>query len=74
MSSEESDQTHNKVVRLVTYLEKTLALDDNVIRDFRASILEPSPRWMADYPTDLDNLHIKTNGTGNAASLTKPTV
>jgi len=72
--SDESSQTHNKVVRLFTYLEKALALDDNVIRDFRASILEPSPWWVADYPDDLDNLYIRRNGPEDDASLQDGTI
>ena len=46
----------NKIVRLFTYLEKALALDDTIVRDFRSSIVAPSPWWLADYPRDLENL------------------
>lgn len=63
MSDEKSTDSHNKVVRLFTYLEKALALDDSIIRDFRNSVFEPSPWWVADYPTDLENLYIKKNET-----------
>ncbi len=62
MDDVKSAESHNKVVRLFTYLEKALSLDDIVIRDFRTSLLDPSPWWVADYPTDMDNLHIKING------------
>ncbi|MDP3057612.1 MAG: AAA domain-containing protein [bacterium] len=54
-----SAKTQNKIVRLFTYLEKALALDDTIVRDFRSSMIPPSPWWLADYPRDLDNLFIR---------------
>lgn len=56
---EVSEKTQNKIVRLFTYLEKALALDDTIVRDFRSSLVSPSPWWLGDYPQDLDNLQIK---------------
>lgn len=56
---EVSAEAQNKIVRLFTYLEKALALDDTIIRDFRSSIISPSPWWLADYPRDLENLFIR---------------
>ena len=54
-----SAEAQNKIVRLFTYLEKALALDDIIVRDFRSSMIPPSPWWLADYPRDLDNLFIR---------------
>jgi hypothetical protein len=56
---EVSAEAQNKIVRLFTYLEKALALDDTIVRDFRSSIIAPSPWWLADYPRDLENLFIR---------------
>lgn len=56
---EVSAEAQNKIVRLFTYLEKALALDDTIVRDFRSSIVAPSPWWLADYPRDLENLFIR---------------
>lgn len=56
---EVSAQAQNKIVRLFTYLEKALALDDTIVRDFRSSMIAPSPWWLADYPRDLENLFIR---------------
>jgi hypothetical protein len=56
---EVSVEAQNKIVRLFTYLEKALALDDTIVRDFRSSIIAPSPWWLADYPRDLENLFIR---------------
>jgi very-short-patch-repair endonuclease len=50
----------NKVLRLFNYLEKALSLDDSVIRDFRTISEAPSPWWLADLPTDVENLTIKS--------------
>jgi very-short-patch-repair endonuclease len=54
-----SAEAQNKVVRLFTYLEKALAVDDSIVRDFRTNTAAPSPWWLADYPTDLENLSIR---------------
>jgi len=54
-----SAKAQNKIIRLFTYLEKALALDDNIIRDFRSSMVQPSPWWLAEYPRDLENLFIR---------------
>src|SRR3989338_10150924 len=51
--------SQDKIVRLFTYLEKALALDDTIVRDFRSSMIPPSPWWLSDYPRDLDNLFIR---------------
>lgn len=47
-------QVQNKIVRLFTCLEKALALNDVIVRDFRSSTIPPSPWWLADYPRDID--------------------
>jgi len=63
-----SPEAQNKIVRLFTYLEKALSLDDVVARDFRNAFIPPSPWWLADYPRDLDNLYIRpfeTEQNGN---------
>ena len=54
-----ADQARTKVVRLFTYLEKALALDDTVIRDFRPTVAAPSPWWLADLPRDVENLYVR---------------
>lgn len=54
-----SAEAQNKVIRLFTYLEKALAIDDSIVRDFRTTTAAPSPWWLADYPTDLENLTIR---------------
>ena len=76
MADEKSSESRTKLVRLFTYLEKALALDDTIIRDFRMSLLEPSPWWVADYPNDLDNLYIRKNETelSDQASLQDGTI
>lgn len=56
---EVSAEAQNKIIRLFTYLEKALSLDDTIVRDFRSSIITPSPWWLSDYPRDLDNLFIR---------------
>lgn len=48
-----------KAVRLFTYLEKALALDDAVVRDFRNTAAAPSPWWLAEFPQDAENLYIR---------------
>lgn len=52
-------EVQNKIVRLFTYLEKALSMDDTVIRDFRTTVSPPSPWWLADYPQDAENLYIR---------------
>lgn len=54
-----SPEAQNKIIRLFTYLEKALSLDDTIVRDFRPSQTSPSPWWLADYPNGLDNLYIR---------------
>lgn len=58
-----SPEVQNKIVRLFTYLEKALAVDDSVIRDFRTSLVSPSPWWLADLPRDVENLYIRPFAT-----------
>jgi len=53
----------NKIVRLFTYLEKALSLDDTITRDFRSALVAPSPWWLSEYPRDLDNLYIRSFDT-----------
>jgi len=52
-------EAQNKIVRLFTYLEKALSLDDSITRDFRSALVAPSPWWLAEYPRDLENLYIR---------------
>lgn len=54
-----SPEAQNKIIRLFTYLEKALSLDDTIVRDFRSTLTSPSPWWLADYPSGLDNLYIR---------------
>lgn len=54
-----SVDTQNKILRLFTYLEKALTLDDSVTRDFLATTTAPSTWWLADYPRDIENLYIR---------------
>lgn len=61
---EASTEAQNKIVRLFTYLEKALSLDDTVVRDFRTAIIPPAPWWLAEYPRDLENLYIRSFDTG----------
>ncbi len=61
--TEEEVPPDNKVARLFTYLEKALALDDTVIRDFRTAVIQPSPWWIADLPDDAENLSMRTLDT-----------
>lgn len=56
---EVSPDVQNKIVRLFGYLEKALSIDDNVVRDFKNTLISPSPWWLAEYPRDLDNLYIR---------------
>ncbi len=58
-SLEVSTEVQNKIVRLFTYLEKALSLDDTVVRNFRTAMIPPSPWWLAEYPRDLENLYIR---------------
>lgn len=66
-----SRQAQDKIVRLFAYLEKALSLDDTIIRDFRPSMVSPSPWWLADYPRDLDNLSIRSFETDKEAMPTE---
>ncbi len=66
-----STEAQNKIIRLFTYLEKALALDDTIIRDFRSSMIPPSPWWLADYPRDLDNLFIREFDTEKETASTE---
>ena len=59
MAEEQKTELQNKVVRLFTYLEKVLSLDDIIVRDFRSTIAAPSPWWLADLPDDVENLYIR---------------
>ena len=60
MAEEQKTELQNKVVRLFTYLEKVLSIDDIIVRDFRSTIAAPSPWWLADLPDDVENLKNKT--------------
>lgn len=65
---EVSTEAQNKIVRLFTYLEKALSLDDSITRDFRSALISPSPWWLAEYPRDLDNLYIRPFDTEKESS------
>jgi len=54
-----SEEVRNKIVRLFTYLEKALSLDDTIVRDFRLTTTAPSPWWLGDFPYDAENLYIR---------------
>lgn len=69
---EVSAEAQNKIVRLFTYLEKALSLEDVIIRDFRTAIVPPAPWWLADYPKDLENLYIRSFDTGKEAEEGQP--
>jgi len=58
-----STEARGKIIRLFSYLEKALSLDDQIARDFRTNSLAPSPWWLDDYPKDLDNLFIRSFDT-----------
>lgn len=49
----------DKTIRFFKYLEKVFSLNEEIVRDFRTQLVPPSPWWIADYPTDLDNLFIR---------------
>ena len=68
MEDREITDTQNKAIRLFTYLEKALALDDKVVRDFRTTVTAPSPWWLGDLPHDVENLNIKSFETEKKAS------
>ena len=68
MKKVETVDAQNKVVRLFTYLEKALSLDNTVIRDFRTVTTAPSPWWLADLPTDVENLTLKQFDIGKSTS------
>lgn len=68
-----SPEVQNKIVRLFTYLEKALSLDDNLVRDFRTITTAPSPWWLADFPTDVENLYIRPFDTEKTADNPAPT-
>jgi hypothetical protein len=61
-----SSDVYKKVIRLFSYLEKALALDDNIVRDFRLTSIAPSPWWIADLPNDIDSLRIRAFNTETA--------
>lgn len=67
-----SAEVQNKIVRLFTYLEKALSLDDAIVRDFRTAIFPPAPWWLAEYPRDLENLYIRSFDTGNQPEKGQP--
>ena len=67
----EKTELQKKVVRLFTYLEKALSLDDTIVRDFRPTTVAPSPWWIGDLPIGAENLffrNLETNVVDNEAS------
>lgn len=73
MTEQGKTEVQNKVVRLFTYLEKALSLDDTIIRDFRTTTSAPSPWWLADLPNDVENLQIKQFETEKEGNDDGPT-
>ena len=74
---EKQSEVQSKVVRLFTYLEKALSLDDTIVRDFRPTVTAPSPWWLADLPNDVENLQVRqfeTNQTGDEENATQDEV
>jgi len=67
-----SAEAQNKIIRLFTYLEKALSLDDAIVRDFRTAITPPAPWWLAEYPRDLENLYIRSFEIGNQTEEGQP--
>ena len=68
-----STEAQNKITRLFTYLEKALALDDSVVRDFRTTATAPSLWWLGDLPQDVDNLYIRPFDTETGQADLKDT-
>lgn len=64
-------ESQNKAIRLFTFLEKSLAISDSIVRDFRTMISEPSPWWLADFPRDVENLVIRDFETGQNVNNTE---
>ncbi|OGH35695.1 MAG: hypothetical protein A2958_01400 [Candidatus Levybacteria bacterium RIFCSPLOWO2_01_FULL_38_13] len=69
-----SAEAKNKIVRLFTYLEKALLIDDVVVRDFRPTTAVPSPWWLADFPNDAENLYIRPFDTEKVVENTTQSV
>jgi hypothetical protein len=51
--------TKNKAIKLFTYLESVLQLDDKVDRDFKKVLYENSVWWRSDFPS-IDNLKVRS--------------
>jgi hypothetical protein len=49
----------NKAVRLFTYIEKVLSLNEKIDRDFRVTTTEFSPWWIANFPLEAENLSVR---------------
>ncbi|MCC7478051.1 AAA family ATPase [bacterium] len=49
----------NRAVRLYSYIEKALCIDDTITRDFRLTAASPTPWWIADLPNDADSLFVR---------------
>ncbi len=71
VASSISDQARDKIIRLFTYIEKVVSLDEKIIRDFRSSVTSPSTWWLADYPRDLDTLSIRDFDTEKGVTNTE---
>ncbi len=53
------ERVKNKVVRLFTYIEKLLSLNESIDRDFRTTATELSPCWLANLPLNAENLSVR---------------
>lgn len=55
------NRTKNKVLRLFTYIEKVLSLNENIERDFRNTLLEGSSNiWLSSLPNNVENLTVRS--------------
>lgn len=51
----------NKAVRLFTYIEKILSLNESIDRDFRTTInTDFAPLWLANLPAEAENLRLQS--------------
>lgn len=56
--NQKENPTINKAIKLFTYLENVLQLDDKVDRNFKETLYENSIWWRSDFP-NINNLKIK---------------
>jgi len=54
-------RSKNKVLRLFTYVEKVLSLNETIERDFRKTLLDGSSNiWLSSLPNNVENLSIRS--------------